>query len=351
MNLTMLEIPEETAELAAWLERQIVSDRLGELVAQLAIVQAPAAPARASLKEALGARLPEALSRGLGPLSRTEIKRLLAQPRLLLELQEEVLLQGGDYWRTIEADLDSLQDAQRNGRRRLQEFLQTERWRHEETAWQIITRRKDARNRVLQLTSLAAAAGILLTLMLDHSSGWNRRPEPQRQALPPVAQESPPTQTWGWNRPDAMRPELSRADYLKGLARAADDWYGTQPTTRLELAARLNEFRQGCSRVILADHLPLTSADRDWLHDKCRQWAEKLNGHLAELEEGTSVKSVRADADRTVRALIAALRARADLKAPGEPTLGSLNALDRSGTTAGSVRSASLPVLDAPCTC
>jgi hypothetical protein len=60
------------------------------------------------------------------------------------------------------------------------------------------------------------------------------------------------------------------------------------------------------------DHRPLAATDRDWLKERCRLWAGKLDAHLASIESGGDVPSVRQDADDTIRKLMDALRARSE---------------------------------------
>jgi hypothetical protein len=105
--------------------------------------------------------------------------------------------------------------------------------------------------------------------------------------------------------------DVSADRYLNGLADAAEDWFKKRPEKPADLARRLNEFRQGCSTLILAPHQPLAAKDRQWLVDKCRAWAVKLDRHLTDVEAGKDVLQVRREADETVEKLIAALRTRA----------------------------------------
>src|SRR5262249_31465422 len=116
---------------------------------------------------------------------------------------------------------------------------------------------------------------------------------------------------WGWDRPGALEANRTREEYLNGLADSANEWFNKRPETPQALAKRLNEFRAGCSTLILAQHESLAQKDRDWLRERCRLWAGKLDKHLADLEAGKSVEAVRGEADATVNQLMQALRTRA----------------------------------------
>jgi hypothetical protein len=104
---------------------------------------------------------------------------------------------------------------------------------------------------------------------------------------------------------------VTRKQYLTALADGAEQWRGKRPDTPQALAQRINEFRQGCSQLILADHKPLAPGDRNWLVDKCHLWASKLDVDLAALENGKDVLAVRAEVDQMVDKLVKTLRDRA----------------------------------------
>ena len=53
-----------------------------------------------------------------------------------------------------------------------------------------------------------------------------------------------------------------------------------------------------------------TFAEREWLRERCRVWAGKLDQHLALLEKGEAMQA-RAAADATIEQLIAALEKKA----------------------------------------
>ena len=83
---------------------------------------------------------------------------------------------------------------------------------------------------------------------------------------------------------------------------------GCDPRSPSRCAKRISEFRQGCSRLILSDHRPLSDADRRWLVVRCRLWAGKLDKHLAALEAGREPVQVRGEVDETIRDLVRTIR-------------------------------------------
>jgi len=215
---------------------------------------------------------------------------LLRHPRLLLELQELILVEGGEYWQQRAAvDRESRQILDR-GWSRLDSFLATGgagpiRARASTTPWY----------RRASVVSLATAAAVLTGVFVYERS------------LPPAG--------WGWSRPGALRQELSAAAYLLLLADEADEWFKKRPEQASPLARRIAELRQGCSALILAEHRPLSARDRQWLVRTCREWAGELDSRLVEVERGDNPLQVRAGTDETVREISQKLRNRAAARA------------------------------------
>lgn len=305
MNLVAITIPEEPERLADWLERQLVGPDLGALVAELSAVHGPPPAAPGLAGDLVGDRLAQVRACGLAALPPDALRRLLRQPAALFELQELVLSEASDYWdRLLSADATLDAPASR-GEHRLSAFLDT--WapegRREPALRPFPSRGRWYRRPVV--VSLATAAALLLTV---GAALWFAvdRFRPPHQVVPVAT-------AWGWNRPEALAPEASDADYLRKLAREADDYFAEQPDEPAALARRILEFREGCTRLILADH-PLQPATRDWLRERCNAWAEKIDGHLRSLEKanGRNTPQVRDDMAATVRQLQNALRAQAD---------------------------------------
>jgi hypothetical protein len=98
---------------------------------------------------------------------------------------------------------------------------------------------------------------------------------------------------------------------LNLLANEADEWFTKRPEQPAPLARRISELRQGCSALILAEHRPLSSEDRQWLVKICLEWATELDRRLGEIERGADPLQVRARTDETVREISQKLRTRA----------------------------------------
>src|SRR4051794_38034886 len=98
MTPRVLDMPDDPSELAPWLDRQLVGLDLAALVAELEVVHGRTSPAPAGgLAAALAGRLPDVLRLGLTAAPRSALGVLLRHPRMLLDLQSRVLLEGGPY--------------------------------------------------------------------------------------------------------------------------------------------------------------------------------------------------------------------------------------------------------------
>jgi hypothetical protein len=128
-----------------------------------------------------------------------------------------------------------------------------------------------------------------------------------RQVPPPAGERIQP-EVWGWARPGALPAHAQRAEYLNHLADATKEWFLYRPDRADLLALRIGVFRQGCSLLILSDHPPLNTADREWLVDNCRSWSARLDGFLIALEAGGDPFVIGRQADRTVESIEASLR-------------------------------------------
>ena len=294
MNLHALDIPEDVAQLPHWLEDHLLGLDLAELVAELSAIRNGTPATGRSLEDVLGRSLPRVLSDGLSVLPPPLLRELLSEPCLLLDLQERIFLEGGHYWETRAAHGNGMELMVARGRERLRKFIA-----NGKTAPTTVSARVAPGTRWYRhplSVCIGTAAAVLAAVVF-----W----PPFPQANAPVAAG------WGWEKPGALQQDVSAAEYLNGLAEAADDWFKKRPATPQALATRIAEFRQGCSTLILAEHRPLAPEDRQWLVEKCRAWAGKLDQHLAAVEAGRDVLEVRNEADETIRRLITALKTRA----------------------------------------
>jgi hypothetical protein len=217
------------------------------------------------------------------------LRQLLRQPALLLELQEIVLSAGSPFWdRLAGGELAAMVD---QGWNRLERTLPLE---------PVILRPRPRRWQRL-VVGLVAAAAVILIAVLGYP------------VLAPLfrSPEQPPAVAWGWVRPGALPSGLPPAEYLRKLADEADEWFKQRPEDATALAKRIDQLRQGCSKLIEADHPSLSAEDRAWLRERCRAWQEKFDDALAAVEAGRDPAAVRAEVDATVNRIVEVLRERA----------------------------------------
>ncbi len=286
MMLHVIDIPDDPTELPGWLERHLAGLDLAALVAELEATHGPGSAGKRSLRDLLGPRLDAVASQGLSALPPPLLRELLRRPRLLLELQDHVLTGGGAYWNRVAATDPELSALYERGRAGLASL---------DAPRAVLPLTTAARPRRPWLVGLALAASVLAAVAI-----YDR-------AKPPAVAST----EWGWSRAGALAQDLPPAAYLDHLADAAGEWFAKRPAEAPALAGRIGEFRQGCSKVILAEHRPLSPEDRTWLVAKCRAWAAKLDAHLAAIEAGEDPISVRAKADATAHKLIESLHAKA----------------------------------------
>lgn len=300
MALHTFDIPEDDALLANWLEDMIAGPHSGEFVAELGVLlEAGKFDRRSrSLEAVLGQSVQSVSQQGLANVPARSLRRLFRHPELLLELQDHVLTEGGAYWdRKLHASKDLSKKV--------------------ETGWQRLSAstavslpssrlpRPTSQSRPRPVRWFVAGLATAAAIAVGAFFGWERFGSPQQVAS-----------GWGWTRPNAFPADVSRAEYLKTLADEAEEWRKKRPDTPQALAQRISEFREGCSRLILAEHQPLPPADRKWLVERCRVWAKKLDDQLADLEAGKPIATVGGQVDDVVDKLSKALRDRANIPAP-----------------------------------
>lgn len=329
MSLHIMEIPESQAELAGWLEEHLVGLQLGELVAELSAVHADRNDENVTLEQLLGDELPAALSQGLGTLSPAKLRGLLQHPRLLLDLQERLLFESGEYWQRHPARSDELDDLSDRSWRILAPAIApppaepaSDRPRTQPRAGGA-----PSGSRTPWSAIAATAATIMLAALVLHETGYlsvNLNPDNavtmQPAADPPPAPDDPATPDtpppatsgWGWERPGALPTGVEDEVYLNTLANSAYEWFRKRPEDREGVAKRIAQFRDGCDLLIHSDHPPLAQEDQMWLRERCLAWRDKLDSHLAALEEGADPVTIRGQADETINKLISALRSRAE---------------------------------------
>lgn len=298
MNLLLTTFPDDPAEQAGWLEQHLLGLDLAGIVSELKALGGRRTE-EVTLEEVFGDLLPRVLEEGLTVLSPKQLRVLLKNPELLIQLQTRIFLDGGEHWNNLPQPEPEMQGRIERGRARLQQYVS----QSATTAPAAGTIPMSSRSGVAWyrhpvVVSLATAAVVLIAVFVG-------RPLP-------TTVKQPVAQGWGWSKPGALDDSLPAKDYLVKLSESAHDWFNKTPGTPEALARRILEFRQGCSTLILSEHKPLKPEDKAWLVERCQAWAKKLDQHLADIEAGKDLLQVRGEADETVNKLMKAIRDRAD---------------------------------------
>jgi hypothetical protein len=292
MTLAIATIPDDPARLPRWLEGHMVGGDLRAIAAELAAVHNAESP-HDSIREQLGDQLPAVLNRGLSVLPKQKLQLLLRQPYYLLELQEIVLIEGGQYWESLPRPAEFTERAS-GSKDRIEEALFGRMAEPADEA-EPLPIRKSSRYRTLWTIAATAAVVFIATFATS------------RLMMPPT----PAGIAWGWAKANAFPSNLDRRQYLNRLADEADEWFDKRPDSVAAAAKRISEYRQGCTALLLADHPQLNAKDREWLRKQCREWSHEFDNHLNKLEETGNVGAAIAATDDTVRLLSKALRDKA----------------------------------------
>lgn len=300
--MKMLSLPENHADQVRWLENAMLGPDFGRVIAELSAVFG-----NESL-EVADAELHSIRTQGLSNLEPERFQHLLKSPTTLVKIQRDVIEFGGDYWNSV-LPLDSQSGIIERAR---------------PTASPVVGTNVRPRQSWVS-NGICAAVGALvtaaaLTIMFFGNSDQLRQPLVLAENSTAAAETKIESSSWGFekfaNSDMVDAQDVDRDEYFENIASAAEAWSNKRPATQAALAKRLGEFRMGCSAILLADH-PLPAEDKQWLKDRCQQWAAAIDNHLAELEGGMSVQDVTERVDATVTKISAAIKGRSATSSKG----------------------------------
>jgi hypothetical protein len=283
MTILITTIPDDPKEWAGWLEQHLVGLRLRDLIDELRLLPDSTL---VSLKSLLNeTHLLEVRKRGLASLTVNQIRALMASPESLLELQEDVLVNGGEYWRSLPPDHD-MQHSLERVRSKLKKPAS-----QEDRATLATEHLTAARSRSKLLIGLVSAAAILLIGVV----AWRMQPGGSGTIL---------------GQPGLLVNNVaSAAEYLNRIADAGNEWFDVQPKDAAELIVLLQNVSNDCQVLIDAEHPALTPQEREWFVAKCQNWKSEFDTTLASLQSGLlNFEAAKASSDRTMMKLINAVR-------------------------------------------
>lgn len=300
MNVMFLTLPDDPADLPAWLDDHLFDPSLPQLVAELRVLHGrPGSPTQ--LADVLGANADRVLDHGLAYLPRPALSQLLRQPELLIELRDLAITAGGPYWDHVGTDTELRAIADRV----------TDRVKRTIATDSPVPSRGRSRGWTHAITTLATAAAVLVAVYL--SDGFRDRPVPAPTATSEFRDQPSPAPTatsgWGFARVNELPADADDRAVLDRLAVLAGEWSKKRPDTPVALAERLTEFRAGCAAIQLSE-LGLSPDTARWLKARCADWSAEIDGHLRSLEATHDVAAVRSATDVTVAGIVAELQAR-----------------------------------------
>lgn len=306
MNIIALDLPTDPQAWPGWLEQQLVGLELRDLVEQLEILQGGPEADVPKLEQVMGEQWDRVRSDGLRVLPPATIADLIRHPRILFELQQRVLEDGGEYWERVPRSERHRQLVQAQ-RERLAAALtftatnaespklgdrstDTDRSRSlvavPSEPLSVKSHRMIDRRWLLATAALAAA--MLLALL-----PWYRGPNSQKF----------------FARPGLLAGTLREDDFFRQAADAIEADWDTTVSDPQDLTQQLAELRNSCNELLAADLANLSANSRAELKGRCARWRDTFSQQLQRLSEDPGAfQKVQADANATVAKLVSVLR-------------------------------------------
>ena len=293
MNLKTLSIPDQISEIGGWLDDQLVSPDLIETIVQLEVLAGNRLSTVQSLDGVLATDRTAVLERGLTGVPETTIRAFLRQPALLLELQEQVLMHGGDYWQTkTDAKFGVSETSGLALGSPSTEEVKAPKQVTTEAGGNVRQTPVAGWSRKKVFGAIAAlAAAVLIMAFIARPNGSS------------VAKSG-----WGFSESGLLESDITESEMLERLAAASAAWHKKQPATPETLAKRLREFDNGC-QALLASNLPqLSASNRAAVHAACEKCRTSIATQLAALDGGVDFNLVHSESDKAIDRLTRSIK-------------------------------------------
>jgi multidrug efflux pump subunit AcrB len=284
-------IPDDPTEVRRWLETIVVRGEVARLANELSVIQDHQMTAVGTVPRGLANAVCED---GFGVLNDQQLRDLMTNPGLLVALAEEIFINGGAYWTKKFTRTTAFEERVEAGRQRLMQEL------NPVVPAPMANPKRGVSPWLAAFVSAALVAGVFFIF-----NSMRDKVDPNKD------QPSLASTKWGWQKTEELAKIDQPADYLERIADLAQEWKKQDTTTATALADRIAEFRQGCARLQLMEHKPLTEEQRKDLLARCQKWAKKFDDNLGTLETTGDVAKVRAAMDATVDQLSTVLREQA----------------------------------------
>ena len=294
MNVIVSTAPESPKDWPAWLEKQLVGLHLGELIEELSIT----ATGQDDLDVILTPdQLQEIKQKGLTVLELDKLRQLLNSPPSLLTLQEEIFIDGGQYWESVPRTSEHQHTADESATKVIDTV------RH-----QVATDR--SRRWYAAVSGVVAIAALFLIGFFLLPDGGQAPPQPGGgQIVAKTIIDLPDSIANGNPTPE---------QFYKSFAEASYGWYGIKPSSNQELVELGQKLSQEFDQHIAAN--PLSGKHQGWFVKKCSEWQSKVNDVVATLATvGLELREGREQLDDIVMKMIDALN-----KGPSQEDLDSV---------------------------
>jgi hypothetical protein len=293
--------PAKWPELSHWLDQQLVGMSLGQLVEELRILRDAQhkGPAEVQNRVEAGPKTLEqiltpevrrkVLDLGTSVLSQGEIQGLFRSPETLLDLQEDIFINGGKHWKTVPRTDVHKQLAQ-SGFAAIQARIGTEAASVLKPAQK--QNSADISGKPRSWKNAAFAAAVLAMSVLVTLAVLNPSREPQMSGT-------------GFGTPGLLDNNVnSQLEYFQRMSVANEKWLRTNRSDKDALLAALKIYSSDCQNLIDSKHPALDDQNERWLKSKCGEWKGKIDEIVAALE---SDKMSFEDASRTANEVVGKL--------------------------------------------
>lgn len=296
MNLKSLEIPESLSDTGAWLDDLLLSPDLVNTIVELEVLAGDRLTRVQSLDGVLAASEDAVYESGLANVSDSTIRSILRQPALLLELQQRVMMHGGDFWQKKTdanfgtAKATSMFDTASSGSNAAtgpgNQAVPANRNKQASFA-------ANGNRKMIFGTLAALAAAVLIMVSIGQFGGGSSS----------VAKAG-----WGFSKSGLLTSDVSEGEMLDRLVGATRSWHNKTPGSAGALAKRLHQFDDGCQALLASDLPQLSAATRRSVHQACENCRTSIAALLDSLERGTDLETVRTNAATAVDELATALQ-------------------------------------------
>ena len=306
--VTILDMPESSAELGEWLDRALMSEDLARLVDELAVVHQTADEA-ISVEQArdwLADSFSAVMDRGLGELGQAQLRQLLKRPYLLPAIQELAMISGGPYWNRLMRDIPVAGGVPVTGPE--------------------LPRNRTYNRWLFALVPLAVAASIAAFVAID--AGRDKggiKPLPHSDLTitrgtdgDAVGESGSQDKPWGWNRTDLLDGVNSPGEIPNRLADALSEWFSLGKAAGTDIQTftlRVNEMWAGCEQFSTQPFNGMPDDLNQMLRDSIDAFQQKLeavlntlDGPLPEGERASTLAAARRSVDSCVSEAVETLR-------------------------------------------